>query len=48
MVLSVAHGQTMVLILDGNTYHVAHVWKKIGIFGHGSRSNQMPDTDQIK
>ena len=40
--------KALVLILDGISEHVAHVRKKIGIFGLGSRSNQMPDTDQIK
>ena len=37
----------MVLILDGNSEHVAHEWSKIGGFGekrsNGSWSNQMTD-----
>ena len=44
----------MVLILDGNTEHVAYTWKKAGLFGKKtkltydcSRSNQMAWTDQI-
>ena len=45
--------RNIVLILDGNSEHVAHAWRKIGIFGKknmicdGSRSKQMPYTDQI-
>ena len=46
----------MVLLLDGNTEHVAHAsWRWIGLFGekknpiwHCSWSNQMPWTDQIR
>ena len=40
-------GQTMVLILDGNLEHIAHAWRKIGIFREEksdcdcTRSNQM-------
>ena len=43
----------VVLILDGNSEHVAHVCEKIGLFGEKnlicacSKSNQMPYTDQI-
>ena len=39
---------TMVLIVDGNSDHVAHAWTKIGLFGgenpicDGSCTNQMP------
>ena len=36
---------SMVLILDGNSGHVAHAWMKIGLFEpicDCSRSNQMP------
>ena len=39
----------MVLILDGNSEHVAHAWKKIGHFGEEKnpicdqfQSNRMP------
>ena len=45
---------TIVLILDGNSdEHVAHVCRKIGLFGEKnricscSRSNQMPQKNQI-
>ena len=44
----------MVLILDGNSERVGHALRKIGLFGEKksdlwlhSRSNQMPETDQI-
>ena len=41
----------MVLILDGNLLHVAHAWRKIGIFGYPiydcSRINEKPYTGQI-
>ena len=44
----------MVPILDGNPDHVAHAWRKIGLFGEKknpicdcSRSHQMAWTDQI-
>ena len=41
----------MVLLFDGNSGHVAHAWRKIGLFGENnpnfdySRTNQMPWTD---
>ena len=41
--------ERMVLILDGNLGHVAHAWRKIGLFGEKKTSdlccpwyNQMP------
>ena len=44
--------QTMVLKLDGNSQHVAHVYSKVCRYGEKSvwycyRSNQMPSSDQI-
>ena len=35
----------MVLILDGNSDHIAHAWRKIGLFGYENPifvTNQMP------
>ena len=43
----------MVLILDGNSLHVAHALRKIGLFGKKypicaySRTNQKPFTGQL-
>ena len=43
----------MVLILDGNSEHVGHARRTVCLFGDKnsirdcSRSNQMPETDQI-
>ena len=43
----------MVLIVDGNSEHVAYVWKKKGVFLNKfqkydcSRSKRLPETDQI-
>ena len=42
------NAETMALLLDGNSEHVGHAWRKIGLFGEKnpicdcSRSNQMP------
>ena len=45
---------TIVLILEGNSEHVAHAWRKICLIGFlknpicdCSQSNQMHQTDQI-
>ena len=41
-------GMGMVLILDGNSEHVAHAREKKIQICDCSRSTQMPSTDQIK